>query len=65
MANRYQCLPKIEAFLKKGTTTIEAKSGYGLTLEDEIKSLEVIKKLNNSTELDIIPTFLGAHYFHQ
>ena len=58
-----QCLPKINSFLKKGTTTIEAKSGYGLTLDDEIKSLEVIKKLNDNSELDIIPTFMGAHDF--
>ena len=58
-----QCLPKINAFLKKGTTTIEAKSGYGLTLEDEVKSLEVIKMLNDSSDLDIIPTFMGAHDF--
>jgi len=58
-----ECLPKIELFLKKGTTTIEAKSGYGLTLEDEIKSLEVIKELNDHSALDIIPTFMGAHDF--
>ena len=56
-------MPRIELFLKKGTTTIEAKSGYGLTLEDEIKSLEVIKELNNLSDLDIVPTFMGAHDF--
>ena len=58
-----ESLPRIELFLKKGTTTIEAKSGYGLTLEDEIKSLEVIKELNNLSDLDIVPTFMGAHDF--
>ena len=58
-----ECLPKINSFLDKGTTTIEAKSGYGLTLDDEIKSLEVIKMLNQSSKLDIIPTFMGAHDF--
>ncbi|MAV64160.1 MAG: imidazolonepropionase [Candidatus Marinimicrobia bacterium] len=58
-----ECIPRIESFLKKGTTTIEAKSGYGLTLEDEIKSLEVIKMLNKFSDLDIIPTFMGAHDF--
>ena len=58
-----ESLPRIELFLKKGTTTIEAKSGYGLTLEDEIKSLEVIKELNNQSDLDIVPTFMGAHDF--
>tara|TARA_B100000427_G_C15474268_1_gene579981 strand:- start:224 stop:1444 length:1221 start_codon:yes stop_codon:yes gene_type:complete len=53
----------IESFIKKGTTTIEAKSGYGLTLKDEIKSLEVIKELNKRSALDIVPTFMGAHDF--
>jgi len=47
--------------LKHGTTTIEAKSGYGLTLQDEIKILEVIRRLNDETPLTVIPTFLGAH----
>ena len=57
------CLPRVNAFLDKGTTTIEAKSGYGLTLDDEIKSLEVIRMLNDNSDLDIIPTFMGAHDF--
>ena len=48
-------------FLKCGTTTIEAKSGYGLTLEDELKILRVIWRLNDGTPLTIVPTFLGAH----
>ena len=43
--------------------SIEAKSGYGLTLEDEIKSLKIIKKMNEKSDLDIIPTFMGAHAF--
>ena len=51
----------IKPFIKFGTTTMEAKSGYGLTLDDEIKSLEIIKKINSELEIDIIPTFLGAH----
>ena len=51
----------ITPFIKYGTTTLEAKSGYGLSLDDEIKSLKVIKKLNEDLEIDIIPTFLGAH----
>ena len=57
------CLPRINTFLDKGTTTIEAKSGYGLTLDDEIKSLEVIRMLNENSDLDIVPTFMGAHDF--
>ena len=46
-------------FLKCGTTTVEAKSGYGLTLEDELKILRVMKQIE--TPLEIVPTFLGAH----
>jgi len=48
-------------FLRCGTTTIEAKSGYGLTTEDELKILRAIKQLNEETPLRYVPTFLGAH----
>jgi imidazolonepropionase len=48
-------------FLHGGTTTIEAKSGYGLTVEDELKILRVIRRIGQSTPLHIVPTFLGAH----
>jgi len=48
-------------FLRTGTTTVEAKSGYGLTLEDELKILRAIKALNDETPLRYVPTFLGAH----
>ena len=48
-------------FLRNGTTTIEAKSGYGLTLEDEIKILRAVQQLNDETPLRYVPTFLGAH----
>ena len=48
-------------FLNHGTTTIEAKSGYGLTLDDELKSLRVLSALNERYRLDVVPTFLGAH----
>lgn len=47
--------------LKHGATTIEGKSGYGLTLPDEIKILEVMRRLNKETPLTIVATFLGAH----
>jgi imidazolonepropionase len=50
-----------QAFLEHGTTSIEAKSGYGLTVDDELKILRVIRRLNDETPLDLIPTFLGAH----
>jgi imidazolonepropionase len=54
-------LPRIKQILAHGTTTIEAKSGYGLTLADELKLLRVIRRLNQETPLDLVPTFLGAH----
>lgn len=47
--------------LEHGTTTIEAKSGYGLTVDDELKILRVIRRLNDETQIELIPTFLGAH----
>ena len=48
-------------FLTHGTTTLEAKSGYGLNLESELKMLEAIRKLSGLTPLELVPTFLGAH----
>jgi imidazolonepropionase len=47
--------------LANGTTTAEAKSGYGLSLADELKSLRVIKALNATHPIELVPTFLGAH----
>jgi imidazolonepropionase len=52
---------RVEWFLKCGTTTVEAKSGYGLTVEDELKILRVMQRLNEQMPLEIVPTFLGAH----
>ena len=48
-------------FLRNGTTMVEAKSGYGLTLEDELKILRVIQRIGKETPLETVPTFLGAH----
>ena len=48
-------------FLRCGTTTVEAKSGYGLTIETEIKILRTIQRINHETALKCVPTFLGAH----
>ncbi len=48
-------------FSRVGTTTIEAKSGYGLSLESELKMLRVIARLNARGHLRLVPTFLGAH----
>ena len=47
--------------LSCGTTTVEGKSGYGLTLEDELKILRVMRSLNEESPLEIVRTFLGAH----
>ena len=46
---------------KYGTTTIEAKSGYGLNLEDELKQMRVVERLNAETPIDFVSTFMGAH----
>jgi imidazolonepropionase len=54
-------LLRLDRFLELGTTTIEAKSGYGLTLEDEIKSLETLAHASKQHPVEIVPTFLGAH----
>lgn len=50
-----------EWFLECGTTTVEAKSGYGLSTEAEIKVLRVIHRLNGASPIEFVPTFLGAH----
>jgi imidazolonepropionase len=51
----------LDRMMSYGTTTVETKSGYGLTTESEIKQLRAIEILNNEHPIDIIPTFLGAH----
>jgi len=50
-----------EWFLRTGTTTVEAKSGYGLNVEDELKMLRVVRRLNGEAKISYVPTFLGAH----
>ena len=54
---------RMDQFLKLGTTTVECKSGYGLNTEAELNSLKVIHEVNKIHEMDMIPTFLGAHAF--
>ncbi|MFQ6614261.1 MAG: imidazolonepropionase [Fidelibacterota bacterium] len=54
---------RMDRFLRLGTTTVEAKSGYGLSLESELKSLNVLQQVNAQHPIDIVPTFLGAHSF--
>ena len=51
----------LDEMLKFGTTTCEAKSGYGLNLEHELKQLKVVRELNRRHPIDLISTFLGAH----
>jgi len=58
-----QLRARLDRFLAVGTTTIEAKSGYGLTPADERKSLEVIASADAAHPVDLIATFLGAHEF--
>jgi imidazolonepropionase len=52
---------RLDQFLLHGVTTVEAKSGYGMSLEVEIKQLEVAKQLHEEHPVDIISTFMGAH----
>ncbi len=58
----YQNLRKFMGkFISYGTTTIEAKSGYGLDLDNEIRMLKIFRRVSGEGPIDIIPTFLGAH----
>lgn len=52
---------RLGALLALGTTTVEVKSGYGLTVDDELKMLRVVRRLDTEGPLDLVPTFLGAH----
>jgi len=54
-------LPRLDAMLAEGITTLEIKSGYGLTLSDETKQLTVARELGRRRAVEIVPTFLGAH----
>ncbi|PPA69856.1 imidazolonepropionase [Jeotgalibacillus proteolyticus] len=56
-----QTTKRLNSFLKHGVTTVEGKSGYGLNTETELKQLRVMKKLNETHPIDLIPTFMGAH----
>jgi imidazolonepropionase len=51
----------LDTMLALGTTTVEAKSGYGLNLSSEIKMLEVIRELDEDGPMTVVPTFMGAH----
>lgn len=56
-------LALLDEMLSHGTTAVECKSGYGLTLEDELKQLRVAKELGQRGKTDLAYTFLGAHAF--
>jgi len=56
-----QSLERINEIINQGTGAVEIKSGYGLNTEDELKILRVIKRLKESTPIEIKATFLGAH----
>ncbi|MEH7345014.1 imidazolonepropionase [Bacillus sp. JJ1532] len=56
-----QTTHRLNSFLKHGVTTVEGKSGYGMNLETELKQLRVMKKLQESHPIDLVPTFMGAH----
>ena len=51
----------LDEMLSLGITTVEAKSGYGLDMDTELKQLQVIRRLNEEHPMDLVPTFLGAH----
>ncbi|HEY7315096.1 MAG TPA: imidazolonepropionase [Gemmataceae bacterium] len=53
--------PRLRRLLRLGVTTVEVKSGYGLTSADEIKCLQAIAELNAEGPWELVPTFLGAH----
>jgi imidazolonepropionase len=56
-----QTLPRLDALLREGVTTIEIKSGYGLDLESERKLLSVSRRLEKEREVSVLTSFLGAH----
>ena len=56
-----QALPRLREIMMLGTGAVEIKSGYGLNVEDELKMLRVIKRLQFMTPMKLVPTFLGAH----
>lgn len=56
-----QTQPRLEQMLAHGTTTVEIKTGYGLTTEHELKQLQAIRQLQATSPATLVPTFLGAH----
>ena len=56
-----QTLPRLDALIAEGVTTVEIKSGYGLDLENEAKSLRAARRLAGERPVSVVTTFLGAH----
>lgn len=56
-----QTAARLRTMLASGTTTCEAKSGYGLTTESELRALRVLRQLDETLPIDIVTTFMGAH----
>src|SRR5687768_9281296 len=56
-----QSLPRLDALIAEGVTTIEIKSGYGLDLENEAKTLRAARRLTEERDIAVRTTFLGAH----
>lgn len=56
-----ESLPRIRGMIASGVTTLEIKSGYGLSADDELKMLLAIREAAKSVPIEIVPTFLGAH----
>ncbi len=56
-----RCLPRVEEIIRTGTGAVEIKSGYGLTLKDELKMLRVARRIRDESPLTVKTTFLGAH----
>lgn len=54
-------LPRLSRLAAHGATTVEVKSGYGLTVDDELKALRAIRRLGTLAPVRLVPTFLGAH----
>ena len=56
-----EALPRLDAMIREGVTTVEIKSGYGLRQRDEVKQLTVARKLESCRPIKVFTTFLGAH----
>jgi imidazolonepropionase len=58
-------MPRLKSMLSHGTTTAEVKTGYGLELDAELRMLDALFLLDKRSEIDLVPTFLGAHAIPQ